>query len=191
MIARIVAALAPLLLAPSRPEARLLPLDDASAATLTRAVTTVAALFGLIVATKNTFLATGSDLAHVEAIALVLGVAIVAVCIVAVWRVRKSIGDLIRRAGGNGPDRQLGRRPVALRRDRLPAVRVLRTGLGGDHRRAGPRRGHLSLVILVALPVVDFALSRTLVAAAAAPQHRPPVDPGGGSSRPTSRCCVA
>ena len=78
VIARIVFAFANLLLAPARPEARLLPLDDASAVTLTRAVTTVAALFGLIVATKNTFLATGSDLAHVEAIALVLGIAVVA-----------------------------------------------------------------------------------------------------------------
>ena len=44
--------------------------------------------------------------------------------------------------GRQRTDRQLGRRPVAVRRDRLPAVRVLRTRLGGDHRRAGPRRGH-------------------------------------------------
>ena len=44
--ARIVAALANLLLAPSRPEARLLPLDDAAAGTLSGAVTIVAALFG-------------------------------------------------------------------------------------------------------------------------------------------------
>ncbi len=168
MIARIVAALAILLLAPSRPEARLLPLDDASAGTLTRAVTTVAALFGLIVATKNTFLATGSDLAHVEAIALVLGVAIVAVCIVAVWRVRKSIGDLIRRAGGNGPIANW----VA---DLWPfaAIVYLLSVFFGRVWEAitgvpGRGEGILSLAILVALPVVDFALSRTLVSAAAA-----------------------
>jgi len=168
VIARIVAALAILLLAPSRPEARLLPLDDAAAATLTRAVTTVAALYGLIVATKNTFLATGSDLAHVEAIALVLAVAVVGVCIFAVWRVRKSIGDLIRRAGGNGPIANW----VA---DLWPfaAIVYLLSVFFGRVWEAitgvpGRGQGILSLAILVALPVVDFALSKALIAAAAA-----------------------
>jgi small-conductance mechanosensitive channel len=168
VIARIVFAFANLLLAPARPEARLLPLDDGSAGTLTRAVTTVAALFGLIVATKNTFLATGSDLAHVEAIALVLGVAIVGVCIFAVWRVRSSIGDLIRRAGGNGPIANW----VA---DLWPfaAIVYLLSVFFGRVWEAitgvpGRGEGILSLAILVALPVVDFALSKTLISAAAA-----------------------
>jgi small-conductance mechanosensitive channel len=168
VIARIVAALANLLLAPARPEARLLPLDDASAATLTRAVTAVAALFGLIVATKNTFLAAGSDLAHAEAIALVLGIAILGVCIVAVWRVRESIGELIRRAGGNGPIANW----VADLWPFAAIVYLLSVFFGRvwEAITGVPGRGDgiLSLVILVALPVVDFALSKALVSAAAA-----------------------
>jgi small-conductance mechanosensitive channel len=168
VIARIVYALANLLLAPTRPEARLLPLDDASAATLTRAVTIVAALFGLIVATKNTFLASGSDLAHAEAIALVLGVAIVGVCILAIWRVRKPIGDLIRRAGGNGPIANW----VADLWPFAAIVYVLSILFGRiwEAITGVPGRGEgiLSLLILVALPVVDFALSKALVSAAAA-----------------------
>lgn len=168
VIARIVHALANLLLAPTQPEARLLPLDDASAATLTRAVTIVAALFGLIVATKNTFLASGSDLAHAEAIALVLGVAIAGVCILAIWRVRKAIGDLIRRAGGNGPIANW----VADLWPFAAIVYVLSILFGRiwEAITGVPGRGEgiLSLLILVALPIVDFALSKTLVSAAAA-----------------------
>jgi small-conductance mechanosensitive channel len=166
--ARIVAGLANLLLAPSRPEARLLPLDDASAGTLTRAVTTIAALFGLTVAERNTFLATGSDLAHVEAIALVLGVAIVAVGIFAVWRVRKPIGDLIRRAGGNGPIAHW----VADLWPFAAIVYLLSVFFGRVWEaitgQPGRGEGILSLVILVALPVVDFALSKALISAATA-----------------------
>jgi small-conductance mechanosensitive channel len=167
VVARIVAELANLLLSPARPEARLLPLDDASAGTLTRAVTTVAALFGLIVATKTTFLATGSDLAHAEAIALVLGIAIVGVCIVAVWRVRQSIGDLIRRAGGNGPIAHW----VADLWPFAAIVYLLSVFFGRvwEAITGVPSHGEgiLSLAILVAVPVVDFALSKTLVSAAA------------------------
>jgi len=173
--ARIVTALAILLLAPTRPEARLLPLDDASAGTLTRALTVVTALFGVIVATKNTFLATGSDLAHVEAIALVLGIAVVGVCIFAVWRVRKPIGDLIRRAGGDGPIANW----VA---DLWPfaAIVYLLSVFFGRVWEAitgvpGRGEGMLSLAILVALPVVDFALSKTLISAAAAQTDRPSI----------------
>jgi small-conductance mechanosensitive channel len=170
VIARIVAALANLLLAPARPEARLLPLDDASAATLTRTVTTAAALFGLIIATKNTFLAAGSDIAHAEAIALVLGIAILGVCIVAVWRVRESIGELIRRAGGNGPIANW----VADLWPFAAIVYLLSVFFGRvwEAITGVPGRGDgiLSLAILVALPVVDYALSKTLIAAAAVPR---------------------
>ena len=174
VIARVVAVLAILLLAPSRPEARLLPLDDAAAATLTHTVTTVAALYGLYIATKNIFLATGSDLEHAEAIGLLLSVAILGVFIFAVWRVRKSIGDLIRGAGGNGPIANwvADLWPVAA------IVYLLSVFFGrvweaitGVPSRGG---GILSLVILVALPVIDYALSRTLISAAAATRNDRP-----------------
>ena len=99
-----------------------------------------------------------------------LGVAIVGVCIFAVWRVRKSIGDLIRRAGGNGPIANW----VA---DLWPfaAIVYLLSVFFGRVWEAitgvpGRGEGILSLAILVALPVVDFALSRTLISAAAAPR---------------------
>lgn len=168
VFARIVAALARFLLAPSRPEARLLPLDDASAATLARALTTVAALFGVLYAMTNTFRAVGSDRAHVDALALIFGVVIVGVAIVAVWRVRKPIGDRIRQAGGNGPIARWAADlwPFAAIVYVLTvfAGRVWGTITGEP----GHGEGILSLAVLVALPVVDYALSRALVSAAAA-----------------------
>jgi moderate conductance mechanosensitive channel len=175
VIARTITAVANFLLAPSRPEARLLPLDDATAVTITRALTAVAALFGLIVAARHTFLATGADAATIQAVRLIIGMLIVAVCIVAIWRVKKPIGDLIRRAGGGGPI-------AGWAADLFPiaaTVYVLSVFSGKvweviTGTSTGRSEGMLSLAILLGMPIVDFALSKALVAAASGPQPAAP-----------------
>ena len=174
VVARIVAAIANFLLAPSRPQARLLPLDDATATTIARAVIAIAALSGLMVATKHTFEATGTSPASGEAITLLISVLAMGVCLVAVWRVRKPIGDLIRRAGGNGPISgwiaDLWPLAASLYLLSVFSGRVWESITG----RPGRGEGIMSLVILVALPVADFALSRALLAARTAPEGAGP-----------------
>jgi small-conductance mechanosensitive channel len=174
VVARIVAAIANFLLAPSHPQARLLPLDDATATTIARAVIAVAALSGLMVATKHTFEATGASAASAEAITLLMGVVAITVCLVTVWRVRKPIGDLIRRAGGNGPISgwvaDLWPLAATLYLLSVFSGRVWESITG----RPGRGEGIMSLAILVALPVADFALSRALLAARSAPDSAGP-----------------
>jgi small-conductance mechanosensitive channel len=175
VVTRIVYALADFLLAPSRPALRLLPLDDATGATLTRTVTAVAAIAGLGVALRHAYAAAGADVAVSEAIALILGLAIVAICIAAIWRVRKAIGDLIRRAGGASPITgwiaDLWPFAAIVYVLSIFSGRVWETITGAE---AGRGEGILSLAILVAIPVADFALSRMLTATVASPRAAGP-----------------
>jgi small-conductance mechanosensitive channel len=175
VVARIVFALADFLLAPSRPAQRLLPLDDATAATLTRTITAVTAIAGLIAALGETYAAAGADVAVSEAITLILGLAMVAICLAAIWRVRNPIGNLIRRAGGNSPI-------AGLAADLWPfaaIVYVLSIFSGRvwetiTDTETGRGEGILSLAILVGIPVADFALSRMLGATVSSPQAAGP-----------------
>ena len=172
VVARIVYALADFLLAPSRPALRLLPLDDATAATLTRTVTAVAAISGLAVALRHTYAAAGADIAVSEAVALILGLAVIAIAIAAIWRVRKPIGDLIRRAGGGSPITgwiaDLWPFAAIVYVLSIFSGRVWETITGAE---AGRGEGILSLAILVAIPVADYALSRMLTAAVSSPRQ--------------------
>jgi small-conductance mechanosensitive channel len=175
VVARIVYALASFLLAPSRPAHRLLPLDDATAATLTRTVTAVTAIAGLIAALGETYAAAGADDAISETIGLILGLAIVAICIAAIWRVRKPIGDLIRGAGGASPITgwiaDLWPFAAIVYVLSIFSGRVWETITGTE---AGRGEGILSLAILVGIPVADYALSRMLTVAVSSPQAAGP-----------------
>jgi small-conductance mechanosensitive channel len=175
VLTRVVAALANFLLAPSRPEARFLPLDDAPAGTLATAVTVVAGLWSLGFALRNAFAAAGADGNEREAIAFLVGLVIMAVCVAAIWRVREPIGKLIRNAGGGGPIAGwfADMWPIAAVAYLISvfAGRVWETITGAP---PGGSEGILSLAILVGMPVVDYALSRTLVSAAQAPKDGGP-----------------
>jgi small-conductance mechanosensitive channel len=171
VMARIAAAVADFLLAPRRPDARLLPLDDATAKTLTRAVTAVVAIVGVMIALSQTYAAAGAERAISEAVQLTLGAVIMAISLATVWRVRRPIGDLIRRSGGGSPI-------AGWAADLWPfaAIVYLLSVFSGrvweaiSGTEAGRGEGVLSLAILVGMPVVDFALSRMLAVAAAAPR---------------------
>jgi small-conductance mechanosensitive channel len=175
VVARVVAAIAGFLLAPGRPQARYLPLADAPAATIVRAVTAIAALWGASVTARNAYVAAGGDYAVAEAVTLVFGLAILGVALLAIWRVRRPIGDLVRRAGGGGPIAGWAADlwPIA-------AIAYLLSVFSGrlwesiTGTASGRGEGIVSLLILVALPVIDFALSKMLVAAAALPASAGP-----------------
>jgi small-conductance mechanosensitive channel len=169
VVARAVAAIAGVLLAPRDAQARLLPLDDATAATLATYATALTALFGLGTAVLHTYAPAGVEPLVIEAISLLVGVVGVAATLFIVWKVRKSIGALIRRAGNGGPIAGwiADLWPVAA------AVYVLALLAGRTWEAisgAPPTRGAglLSLLILIAIPTVDFGLCRLLASATSA-----------------------
>ena len=173
LVTRAVFLLARFLLSPSHPPSRLLPLPDRTARALAVLAVTVTALYAFGVVVLQAFVAGGADTATMDVLGLVLGTAGMVVTLFTIWTVRGAIAALIRPAGGVGGIRRLlaDLWPVAA------AVYVLAVYAGrvyavvnGERTVAGG--GILSLLILVALPIVDYALCRALAAAAVSATKR-------------------
>jgi small-conductance mechanosensitive channel len=166
VVARAVAAIAGVLLAPRDAQARLLPLDDATAATLATYTIAITALFGLGTAALHIYAAAGVGPLVIEAITLLVGVAGAATTLVVVWKVRKPIGELIRRAGNGGPIAgwiaDLWPVAAAVYVFALLAGRTWEAISGAPPTRGA---GMLSLLILIAIPTIDFGLCRLLASA--------------------------
>lgn len=166
VVVRAVAAIAGVLLAPRDSEARLLPLDDATAATLNSYATAITALFGLGMAALYTYAAAGVDPLAIEAVSLLVGIVGAGATLVVVWKVRKPIGELIRHAGHGGPIAgwiaDLWPVAAAVYVLALLAGRAWEATTGGPPSRGS---GMLSLLILIAIPTIDFGLCRLLASA--------------------------
>jgi moderate conductance mechanosensitive channel len=179
LLTRAVVLVARFLLAPSRPEVRLLPLPDATARALTWFAGTVAALYAFSTVLGHTYIAGGADAATAEALVLIVSTTMVVVTLLTIWNVRSAIAALIRGAGNGGNLLRLFAElwPVAAT-VYVIAVYVARVHEVVTGQRGATGGGILSLLILVALPVVDYALCRALAAAAAASKR------GDGESEP-------
>ena len=173
LVTRTVFVLARFVLAPSHPSSRLLPLHDRTARTLTAFAVSVAAFYAFGVVALQAYAAGGADTATMDVLGLALGTAGLVVTLVTIWSVRGAIAALIRPAGGVGGIRRLladlwpvaaAAYVIAVYAGRVHAV------VNGERTLAGG--GILSLLILVALPIVDYALCRGLAAAAAAATKR-------------------
>ena len=173
LVTRAVVLVARFLLAPSHPAARLLPLPDAVASTLTWFAGTLAALNTFWFVIVQAYRASGADAATADALALALATISVIVVVFTIWKVRAAIAALIRPAGGANNLRRLlaDLWPVAaivyvltVYAGRVYEIVTGQVGATGN--------GVLSLLILVALPVVDYALCRALAAVAHASQQR-------------------
>lgn len=161
-LARLVYALSDFLLAPRRPLARLLPLDDAAGTALLRGTSALTAIVGLNYTLARLLRVSGASTATIDVATILPPMVAVIVCMVVIWRIRVAIATHIRSAGGGGPI-------ASWAADLWPAAAVLYVlgvfaGRVGEtmtgHAQGG--EGVASLVILVALPVVDYALSRAL-----------------------------
>lgn len=179
LLTRAVVLVARFLLAPSRPGARLLPLPDATARTLMWFAGTIAALYTLGIVLVHAYTVEGADAATADALGLIVGTTVVVVTLLTIWNVRGAIAALIREAGSGGNLVRLFAElwPVAASAYVIAVyVERVREVVTGERGVAGG--GILSLLILVALPVVDYALCRALGAAAVASKR------GGVQSEP-------
>lgn len=162
LLARLVWALGDFLLAPGRPDERLVPLDDASGRLLVARLALLMGLFGVVFALTEALTSTGAPASVTQAAGIVVSTAILALALSIVWRLRRPIAERIRAAGGDGPVARWAA-------DLWPAAAVLYllsvyVGRIVETLEGLPMRGEglASLAILVAMPVVDHALTRAL-----------------------------
>ncbi|HEX4884154.1 MAG TPA: hypothetical protein VFX05_08460, partial [Casimicrobiaceae bacterium] len=161
-VTRLVWALAAFLLAPGRPADKLLPLDDATGRVLVRGVTVIALSTTLLFVATQVLQATGGSPSALRATWFIVSTLVLAVAIWIVWRIRLPIAALIRQAGGGGA-------VSGWAADLWPLAAILYLltiyvarlwdSFNGV---AGRGEGIASLAILVAVPIVDYALCRTL-----------------------------
>jgi small-conductance mechanosensitive channel len=159
---RLAILIARFLLAPRLPTQRLLPFDDAAAGTLYRGVVTLAVIYGVLDVLSFFVQRFGMAREPFLLVTLLGRLVFVAVFLGLVWRVRAPIARLIR-----GDGRSTLRRVVA---DLWPGlmtayvlclVVVITVEQLAGRLRAG-RAGLLSLLVVIAMPLVDMVLCRLL-----------------------------
>jgi small-conductance mechanosensitive channel len=163
VLVRVVALVARLLLAPEAPARRLVPVGDVAARGLQRGVVTLAAVYGFGGGTLHLFRSLGAPAATVDSLTVLVALLFFAVAVDTTWRVRADVAALIRGTGAPGPFRRL----LAELWPALATVyfagillaRIMEILAGGP---ALSRAPILSVVLFVALPLVDMALCRVL-----------------------------
>ena len=162
VIVRLVALLSRSVLAPGSPEHRLLPLG-AAASRLHWGLLWLAAIYAFGIGTIQ--LLGGLGVAHdtLDGLGLLVGVLFLTLAIQTVWGIRAEVAGLIRGPGEPGPLRRLLAESWAiLATAYLLVVFLSRVSevLSGEN---GPSKAPiLSVVLLVALPLVDMLLGRML-----------------------------
>lgn len=162
VLVRLGWALADFLLAPGRPDEKLIDLDDDTGRMLVTRFTLVVALASVNLDIAELLVGNGADASVTSAFTVVVSTAVYALALSIVWRLRQPIAQRIREAAGGSP---IGRWAA----DLWPAAAILYLSavfvgrlmetLEGIR---GRGEGLASLAILVAMPVLDHALSRAL-----------------------------
>ena len=178
-LARLAILIARYLLAPHASAERPLPFDDATAHTLYRGVVSLAWIWtalGLVTFFVQRF---GMAREPLLLLSLLARIVFIAVFLSLVWRVRRPIASQIRGDGTSTVRRVLADLWPALMTAYVLCLLVIMTieQLAGRQRTA--RAGILSLLILIAMPLVDMALGGLLARRAAKAS-------GGGASGRTS-----
>jgi small-conductance mechanosensitive channel len=169
VIVRVAALFARLLLDEREGRPRLLPLADAPARSLRRFVIALAVLYALGVGTTTLLTVTGVDAIQVDLLRILFWTLGLALSVAIAWRVRAPIADLIRGDRSHGS-------VVGWLADFWPVGATLYcTALFAGGMSAilagmpGPiGTGVASIVVVIALPIIDMALCRALAAAALA-----------------------
>lgn len=159
---RLTVIAARLLLAPRNPTLRLLPIDDATAAGLSRCIVILAAIYAVGHLVVNFLVQWGASKDVNDLLLTLVGLGFVAVFLYTIWRYRHGITDSIR-AGRLSP---LGR-VVA---DLWPALMTAYVTMLFLATLVGRLTGTqfdgsapvLSLLVVIVFALVDLALSRTL-----------------------------
>ncbi|HWC04342.1 MAG TPA: mechanosensitive ion channel domain-containing protein [Methylomirabilota bacterium] len=159
---RLAILVARVLLAPRAPVQRLLPLDDATASAIYRSVVSLAWLYGIFDVLAFFLQRFGLPRESYLLVMTFARILFVVVLLQLLWRIRAPIARLIR-----GDGRSTLRRVVA---DLWPALMtayvlgliVVMTVEQLAGRVLRSRAGVLSLLVVIAMPLVDMALSRLL-----------------------------
>ena len=166
-VARLAILIARILLAPHAPAQRLLPFDDATARVLYRGVAGLVWLW--VVLDLNAFFAERFGMAREPVLLVILlgRLVFVAALLRLVWRVRWPIAAKIRGDGHSTIRRVLADLWPALMTTYILGILAIVTieQLGGRVRTG--RAGILSLLVVIAMPMVDMALRRLLERGAA------------------------
>ncbi len=167
---RAVVTVSRILLAPREPALRLLPFDDAAARRLHAGVVRFVLLYVILIGGVIAFEQLGVQREVSELLLIVASLVLLASLLDTTWRARADIGQLIR---GSGERSAL----VRLLADLWPVLAsvyfvgivVARVGdlLAGE--RSESYAGIISILLLIALPIVDMVLCRGLSALAGAP----------------------
>jgi small-conductance mechanosensitive channel len=167
VIVRVAALLARLLLDGGEGRSRLLPLTDAPARSLRRFVIALAVLYALGVGTTTLLTVTGVDAIQVDLLRILFWSLGLALSVAIAWHVRAPIADLIRgdRSHGSVVGWLADFWPVGAT---LYCAALLAGGMSAILAgMPGPiGTGVASIVVVIALPIADMALCRTLAAAA-------------------------
>ncbi len=166
LIYRGVALTSRFLLAPHSAGDRLLPFDDAAARLLHSGVLRFTLLLVIFAGAANIFAALGGDPAVADLLRLASTVVLVASLLETTWRARGPIGALIARSAGGGPSvRLLGEIWPVLATLLFVVIASARAMeiLEGKSEFSGI--GVFTLLVLIALPIIDMALCRVLHAA--------------------------
>jgi small-conductance mechanosensitive channel len=167
VIVRTTMVVARFLLAPREPAKRLLPLADAPARAFWRFAVAIAAIFAIDFIAITLFRGGGADAATLSLLALPPVVVGIGVTLWTVWSVRVPIAELIRGKNGHGTIRgwlaELWPILAILYFIGVLFARIFDV-LAGEQVLSG--QGVFSVLLIVAMPVVDMALCHALAAAA-------------------------
>jgi small-conductance mechanosensitive channel len=167
IIVRIVALFARFLLARTPDGARLLPFADHAARTLRRFSIALAVLYGLTLLLHSLMSATGLDDATFDLVRIAFWIVGLSIVFATIWRVRAAIGDLIRGDAKHGSVRGwlADMWPIVATAYFLALfVGAMSDVLAGMQGPVGI--GFASVLIIVALPIIDLLLCRALAAVA-------------------------
>jgi small-conductance mechanosensitive channel len=159
---RLAILAARVLLAPRAPGLRLLPFADAAAGTLYRGVVTLALLYGVLDVLGFFLPRFGVPREPYFLIATVFRIVFVVVFLSLIWRVRDPIGAHIRGDGQSAIRRVVADLWPALMTAYVLGLLVVLTVEQLAGRLRTGKAGVLSLLVVVAMPLVDMALSRLL-----------------------------
>ena len=167
IIVRTTMVLARFLLAPREPSIRLLPFADRPARTLYGFAVALATLDSILLALITLLRGGGADQTTLDLVTIPMVTLGIAITLWTVWRVRTPIADLIRGHHGQGTIRSWLAElwPIVATAYFLGILfaRVFDI-LAGEQVLSG--KGIFSVLIVVALPIVDMALCHALAAAA-------------------------
>jgi small-conductance mechanosensitive channel len=177
VVTRLVALVSRFLLAPNAPSLRLLPMDDRAAAFLHRRIVWLAAVAagGLMTVDLLVLLGIDPDLAHL--LRTVVGAVLVAMLIALIWHVREPVARLIRGAPADVPGTaSMAQRLRGLLAAMWPGFALLYVLVLWamseitkvlDYKLAA-HAGVWSLVLIIAVPLIDAAIGHGIRAYAEA-----------------------